>query len=113
MEEPLNTNNMEEASIRTSFIREHLKFQGIPLEYRPVIPKVTYSKSTLQTVLAVDILLQEYITTDSDIDEIRHWIYIAARTVVKQLGLIREVDPPKGKNISDVKRILVHLGGEG
>lgn len=92
--------NSNSTNIRTSLLTEHLKFQGIPLDSRPNIPKVPYSKTTLQTVLSIDNLLQEYVTTESDLDEIRHWIYVAARTTAKLLGITKE---DKEKNVSVFK----------
>lgn len=47
-------------------------------------------KKTLVTVQTVYMLLLEYLALDSDINDIRCWIYVGGRLVAGESGIIKE-----------------------
>ncbi|CAH1393944.1 unnamed protein product [Nezara viridula] len=77
--------NITNKQMRNMLLREHIMYEGIPLDSRPSIPKVPYSKRTLFAVNTVNEILAEHMSMGITLEEICHWIYVGARTVSMEL----------------------------
>lgn len=67
-----------------------MSYAGIPLENRPRLQKIKYSKTAKETVIAVNKAMEKVLATCTTIEDTCHLVYCAAYSVLEMLGT-----PPK------------------
>ncbi|XP_066908194.1 uncharacterized protein [Halyomorpha halys] len=69
-----------------SVLTEHVLLHGIPLRERPPLPRVSYNKNMRKLTCLMNNVIQEHLVLINGLQDISHWIYIASKTVILELG---------------------------
>ncbi|XP_014293278.1 uncharacterized protein, partial [Halyomorpha halys] len=95
-----------------SVLTEHVVLGDIPLQERPPLPRVPYNMSTQKLTCLMNNVIQEHLGLINGLQDILHWLYIADKTVIVELGIKIE-DGRKNKSQRSSTRIPQWKKGKG
>ncbi|CAH1394391.1 unnamed protein product [Nezara viridula] len=83
----METDQDLENRLSEAILTEHILLEGIPLLERPSLPRVPYNKTTLRITNAMNNVLKDHLDLIDGLKDISHWMYIAAKSVIMELGI--------------------------
>ncbi|CAH1405318.1 unnamed protein product [Nezara viridula] len=75
-----------------SLLSQHVIYEGIPLDVRPILSKIPYSFKSRLTVNRVNEALSRIIVDYPELtaEAVCHWAYVAASVIIIELGLEKQ-----------------------
>ncbi|CAH1392832.1 unnamed protein product [Nezara viridula] len=88
-----------------SLLSQHVIYEGIPLDDRPILSKIPYSFKSRLTVNRVNEALSRIIVDypEMTVEAVCHWAYVAASVIIIELGLEKH-GKKKDKNHTKLPR---------